>query len=166
MNKWSWLLLSLILLAPTTVGSATVDDLREFKRGSWTEILKAHAGKPTIVHFWGVTCGPCKTEMAAWGTFLRERPNLDLVLIDADLVPNESRAVATMLDDAGLGGVENWTFGDSFVERLRYEVDPRWRGEIPRTILIGRDGATSVIEGVADLADIRHWLDGQVGPSK
>ena len=73
--------------------------------------------------------------------------------IDADLVPNEPRAVATMLDDAGLGGVENWTFGDSFVERLRYEVDPRWRGEIPRTILIGRDGATSVIEGVTDLAD-------------
>jgi hypothetical protein len=86
---------------------------------------------------------------------------MSLVLIDADLVPNEPGAVAAMLDQAGLGGVENWAFGDSFVEPLRYEVDPQWRGEIPRTILIGRDGATTVMEGVVDLAAIRSWLDAQ-----
>jgi hypothetical protein len=38
---------------------------------------------------------------------------------------------------------------------------PQWRGEIPRTILIGRDGATTVMEGVVDLAAIRSWLDAQ-----
>jgi hypothetical protein len=99
--------------------------------------------------------------MPEWGVLLRERPDMSLVLIDADLVPNEPGAIATMLDQAGLGGAENWAFGDSFVEPLRYEVDPQWRGEIPRTILIGRDGATTVMEGVVDLAAIRNWLDAQ-----
>jgi thiol-disulfide isomerase/thioredoxin len=155
------LALMFVALASTTVGSATIDNLREFQRGSWNEILRTHAGKPTIVHIWGVTCGPCRTEMPRWGAFLRERHDVGLVLIDADLVPNESGAVAAMLDQAGLGGTESWTFGDGFVEPLRYEIDPQWRGEIPRTVLIGRDGATTIMEGVADFDEIRRWLDAQ-----
>ena len=66
-----------------------------------------------------------------------------------------------MLAETGLAPAENWTFSDGFVERLRYEIDPHWRGEIPRTMLIARDGATTIIEGVADLDSVRAWLDGQ-----
>ena len=161
MSKLAKLILSLLVLAATSADSATIDNLREFRRGSWSEIRQTHHGKPVVVHIWGVTCGPCRTEMPEWGALLRERPDMSLVLIDADLVPNEPGAVAAMLDQAGLGGVENWAFGDSFVEPLRYEVDPQWRGEIPRTILIGRDGATTVMEGVVELAAIRSWLDAQ-----
>jgi hypothetical protein len=40
---------------------------------------------------------------------------------------------------------------------------PQWRGEIPRTILIARDGTTTLIEGVADLASVKTWLDAQRG---
>jgi thiol-disulfide isomerase/thioredoxin len=167
MRKSAWLALGVVILASTSVGSATIDHLHEFQRGSWHEIRRAHAGKPTIVHIWGVTCGPCRTEMPEWGAFLRERPDIGLVLIDADLVPNESGAVAAMLDQAGLGGAESWTFGDGFVEPLRYEIDPQWRGEIPRTVLIAADGATTVLEGVADFDAIRRWLEAQkAGTSK
>jgi len=161
MRTSAWFALGLVILASTSVGSATIDNLREFQRGSWNEIRRSHAGKPTIVHIWGVTCGPCRTEMPLWGAFLRERHDVGLVLIDADLVPNESGAVAAMLDQAGLSTAENWTFGDGFVEPLRYEIDPQWRGEIPRTVLIAADGATTVLEGVADFAEIRRWLDAQ-----
>jgi len=63
-------------------------------------------------------------------------------------------------------GVESWTFVDGFIERLRYEVDPQWRGEIPRTVLIARDGTTRVIEGIVDATEIKRWLDGQTGRPK
>jgi hypothetical protein len=66
-----------------------------------------------------------------------------------------------MLAETGLAAAENWTFGDGFVERLRYEIDPQWRGEIPRTILIARDGTTTTIDGVANLESVRAWLDAQ-----
>jgi thiol-disulfide isomerase/thioredoxin len=164
MKLLAWVTLAFAVLASTSVGSATIDNLREFGRGSWNEILRSHAGKPTIVHIWGVTCGPCRSEMPQWGAFMRERPGVSLVLIDADLVPNEPGAVAAMLDEAGLAAAENWTFADAFVEPLRYEIDPRWRGEIPRTVLIGRDGAATVMEGVADFGEIRRWLNAQPEP--
>ena len=99
--------------------------------------------------------------MPAWGKLLHERSDLELVVINADLVPNEAGAVTAVLAQTGLATAENWTFGDGFVERLRYEIDPQWQGEIPRTMLIARDGAVTTIEGVADLKEVGGWLEGQ-----
>ena len=161
MRKWPLLALLAFSLASGSIGSAAVDGLRAFVRGSWQDIRTAHAGKPTVVHFWGLTCGPCRLEMPAWGKFLHERADLELVVINADLVPNEAGAVTAMLAQTGLATAENWTFGDGFVERLRYEIDPQWQGEIPRTMLIARDGAVTTIEGVADLKEVGAWLKGQ-----
>jgi thiol-disulfide isomerase/thioredoxin len=162
MRKWLLLALLTFCLVPSLSGLAATDELRPFVRGSWQEIRKAHAGQPTVVHLWGVTCGPCRIEMPKWGKLLLERPDLGLVVINADLVPNERSAVSAMLVQTGLAATENWTFADDFVERLRYEIDPQWRGEIPRTMLIARDGGTTVIEGVADLEEVTAWLDGQM----
>jgi thiol-disulfide isomerase/thioredoxin len=156
-----------LALAPTIKSSAAVDEgLRAFGRGSWQEIRKAHAGRPLVVHFWGVTCGPCRTEMPIWGKFLHERADLHLVMIDADLTPDVPGAVKSMLEQSGLATAENWVFDDDFVERLRYEIDPQWQGEIPRTLLIAPDGTTTAIEGVADLAKINAWLDTQTSVRK
>jgi thiol-disulfide isomerase/thioredoxin len=157
------LLLALLLLAGAAPTRSTdaANELRAFVRGSWSEIRKAHAGEPLVVHFWGVTCGPCRVEMPNWGKLLHERRDMRLVLINADLVPNEPKAALAMLNKAGLAGAENWTFSEDFVERLRYEIRPKWRGEIPLTLLLARDGSITEIEGVADLAEIRTWLDGQ-----
>jgi thiol-disulfide isomerase/thioredoxin len=153
-------LVSVTLLA-TIVGAATEAELHPFKRGSWQDIRRAHAGQPIVVHFWGLTCGPCRVEMPKWGRLLQERPDLRLVVIDADLIPNAAGLVSEMLVKTGLAGAENWIFADDFVERLRFEIDPRWRGEIPMTLLIARDGKTTTIEGVADPAQVRAWLDAQ-----
>lgn len=158
MKRWFLLMAWLCLvLAPTVTSSAPLDDLHDFVRGSWRELRQAHAGQPLIVHFWGVTCGPCRAEMPQWGQFLKQHPGLPLVMIDADLVPNDADAVKTMLAQSGLSSAENWMFDDDFVERLRYEIDPRWQGDIPRTLLIARDGTTTTIEGVADLAKVSAW---------
>jgi len=150
-----------VALLASTGGFAKDGDLRPFKRGSWQEIRQAHAGRPTVVHFWGLTCGPCRVEMPKWGKLLWERSDLNLVAIDADLIPNQMEDASEMLVRTGLAGAENWIFDDPFTERLRFEIDPRWQGEIPRTMLIARDGKTTVIEGVADPAQVRAWLDGQ-----
>lgn len=162
MRQWPWLVVLIGTAVLQSLALAGATDIHSFERGSWQQIRKAHAGQPLVVHFWGVTCGPCRGEMPEWGRFLTERAGLHLVMIDADLVPNAPAAVQAMLDENGLSSrVENWMFNDDFVERLRYEIDPQWQGEIPRTLLIGADGTTTTLEGVADFADIGAWLDAQ-----
>ena len=136
-------------------------DLKPFGRGSWLDILRSHAGRPTIVHFWGVTCGPCKIELPMLGEFMKHHPAVDVVTISADLVPDLPDATRSMLEKSGLSPAENWIFGDGFVERLRFEIDPGWQGDIPRTMLISQDGRITTIEGSAEMGDIEKWSDQQ-----
>jgi hypothetical protein len=68
-----------------------------------------------------------------------------------------------MLDQAGLSAAENFIFNDGYAERLRFEIDPSWQGDIPRTMLIARDGSISTIEGSAEAAELDKWSAEQLG---
>ena len=150
----------------TATASEAPQHLKPFTRGSWQEVLRSHAGRPTLVHFWGVTCGPCKVELPLLGQFMTDHPDLDVVTISADLVPNMDEATQSMLQKAGLASADNWIFNDGFVERLRFEIDPAWQGDIPRTILVSRDGTSTTIEGSAEMPDLEQWTRKQNGAAK
>ena len=160
----SRLLAAIFLLASLAAAPAaeTPSELKPFVRGSWQQMLRSHAGRPTLVHFWGVTCGPCKVELPLLGQFAKDHPGIDVVTISADLVPNLPAATQSMLDKAGLSSTENFIFNDGFVERLRFEIDPAWQGDIPRTMLISRDGTITTIEGSAEMADLEKWSGQQL----
>jgi thiol-disulfide isomerase/thioredoxin len=162
------LLAAIFLVASLAAAPAaeTSSELKPFVRGSWQDVLRSHAGRPTLVHFWGVTCGPCKIELPLLGKFMKDHSELAVVMISADLVPNLPGAARAMLEKAGLGSAENWIFDDGFVERLRFEIDPTWQGEIPRTLLIARDGTVTTIEGSAEIPDLEKWLAQQKVASK
>jgi len=117
---------SLNVLIASAAAFGASPALKPFERGTWQGVLRGHAGRPVLVHFWGVTCGPCKVELP-------------------------------LLDKAGLSSTENFIFNDGFVERLRFEIDPAWQGDIPRTMLISRDGTITTIEGSAEIADLEKW---------
>jgi hypothetical protein len=162
MRRW---LLAALVLALASLGSANAASPLPFGRGSWAKLRVEHAGQPTVVHLWGLTCAPCLVELPKWGQLRAERPDLRLVLVAADPVPQDPQRIAETLSAAGLAGTESWSFRDRFSERLRYEIDPAWAGELPRTVLIDRDGKRTVLAGVADLDRVRGWLDGVAKPT-
>ena len=152
----------LAFLAMLVASPALAGDPQPFLRGSWQEVRQEHAGRPFIVHFWGLTCGPCLAELPQWGRFMRERPELAMVMIDADPVVGDPGAIAATLAKAGLASAETWMFADPFTERLAYEVDPHWAGELPYTLLIRGDGSVKALPGTADFPALRDWVDRQV----
>ncbi len=68
-----------------------------------------------------------------------------LVLLAADPVPQPPARVEEMLTRTGLGKTESWSFADRFNERLRFEIDPAWSGELPRTLMIDREGKVTTL---------------------
>ena len=154
----------LMLSAPALTASAPAADMLPFVRGSWAKLRAAHQGQPIAVHFWGLTCGPCLAELPHWAQLLHERPDLNLVLIAADPVPEEPGDLSKFLGKMGLSGPESWAFADDFIDRLQYEIDPHWHGELPRTMLIAADGKIITITGVSEPGEIRTWLDAQKVP--
>lgn len=154
-----------LLLALASFSVAHAAGPLPFERGSWARLLSLHAERPTVVHFWGLTCAPCLVELPRWGRLAAERPDLRLVLVAADPLPQDAGRIAATLAGAGLADRESWSFADRFYERLRYEIDPGWAGELPRTVLIDRHGTATVLPGVADLGRVRAWLDRQREPA-
>ena len=158
MKRWAMLA---VLLAGLIPAGATHAEPLPFERGSWAKLRAAHAGQPTVIHFWGLTCAPCLVEMPQWAALKKARPGMRLVLVAADPVPQDPARLDATLARFGLDATESWSFTDRFYERLRYEIDPAWAGELPRTVMIDREGKATVLPGVADLVQVRQWLDAQ-----
>ncbi len=148
---------TLVLLVLLLSFPALAEGPRSFVRGSWQELRQEHVGRPMIVHFWGVTCGPCLAELPRWGEFIREKPGVDIVMVAADPVVVEASAVAGLLAKAGCAAAESWTFADPFTDRLNYEVDPSWAGELPYTLLVGAEGSVTLMLGAVTFSELHAW---------
>jgi thiol-disulfide isomerase/thioredoxin len=154
-------LLLAFLMLMTGIAAASTDDLKPFVKATWPQILKSHAGHPTIVHFWGMTCGPCKIEMPRWGVFLATHSDVDMVTIDTDVAVGAPGAAEAFLASAHVPTTDAWRFADSLVEKLYFAVDPNWQGEIPLTLLIGRDGVVTRKLGATQTNEVEQWLAAQ-----
>lgn len=148
------LALTLWLLASPALAEAP----KPFVQGSWQSIQDAHAGQPLAVHLWSLTCAPCLVELPLWARLAKDHPHLRIVLISTDPAEDAPRMAAT-LARAGLSGLESWHFADPFADRLRFELDPKWRGELPRTLLVAPGGQVTAVRG-SDMAAVQAWAAG------
>lgn len=137
--------------------------LKPFVMGSYRDIVSSYTGKPLIVSFWSITCPPCIAEMALWRDLHIGHAGVGLELVSTDSFEDEPRIRRT-LKRQGLSGLGSWVFDDSFVERLRADVDAMWMGELPRTYLIGRDGRVEAHSGVVAQPILQAWIDEQEKP--
>lgn len=130
---------------------------KPFAQGSMKEVATAHSGKPFILAFWSLSCVHCKANLEQFGRLLQQHSQLPLVLVSTD-TPEESAAIMTTLEKYGLEKLQTWVFADSFVERLHFEIDRRWRGELPRTYLYDATHQARAITGKLDEADTERWV--------
>ncbi|QFY41895.1 hypothetical protein F6R98_03985 [Candidatus Methylospira mobilis] len=127
-----------------------------YDENSWNRIEKSYAGKHHIVHFWGVTCGPCVDELKTWAKFTRQHPEIPLILVQVDeATPQQAEK---LLQNSGMGRVENWSLAAYLSDAMRYEIDSTWVGELPYTRLTGADGKTRTLRGAADFTEVELWL--------
>ena len=114
------------------------------------------SSQPVVVHFWGVTCGPCLTEMPQWGRFVNENRGYKEVFVQVDDV--STAIMSQLLSKAHLSQAVNYKLTTPFDEFMRYEVDAKWEGETPFTILVNASGQTSQMSGLVNFAKLKKWL--------
>ena len=90
----------------------------------------------------------------------RKYPKLDLVLVSTD-TPEEEKLVAATLAKFSLNKAEAWVFADSYTERLRFEIDRQWQGELPRTLFFNAKGEVNAISGKLEQKAVEHWIKEQ-----
>jgi thiol-disulfide isomerase/thioredoxin len=138
--------------------SAPAMEFKPYGRGSFAEIRKAHAGRPLLAHFWSVTCAPCLAELPEWAKLAQRSKAFDLVFVNTDHDSDRARA-EMRLAKAGLTEATHYGFADDFVERLYFEADASWRGELPFTALVSASGEATTVIGAMDDPLIAAWLE-------
>jgi hypothetical protein len=146
-------LLACLLLLSITAQAETAD-FKPFVQGSAKALIEARAGKPFILALWSVECA----ELAQLAALSQRYPKLDVVLVATDNLDARKEAEA-ILAQYSLSRAERWIFADDFVERLRFEIDPRWHGELPRTYLHGPGKAVAAITGTLEPQRVAQWLE-------
>lgn len=148
-------LLAMLLLIAT--GAAQAQSLQAFVRGSQQAIVTAQQGKPFVLALWSLDCVFCRDDLALLGKLMAKYPKLAVVTLATD-PPEQRDELQKVLDRYRLGGAANWQFADTFVERLRYEIDPQWFGELPRTYFYEADGTRTAVSGQLDAQEVERWI--------
>lgn len=149
-----------VALSFAPASAAAVQEIKPFVRGSYQQIVSARQGKPFIVNFWSLSCGYCKVELAIFKKLAKKYPKLDLVLVSTDM-PEEEKQVAAALAKIALSKAEAWLFADSFADRLRFEVDKKWQGELPRTYFFNANGEANAVSGKFEQKEVEQWIKEQ-----
>jgi hypothetical protein len=122
--------------------------VRPLEAGSFRQIVAAHEGKPFVVVVWALDCDYCGPSFQALAQAQRRR-KLPVVAIATDSAGDAEavRYIDKKLATAGLDA-ERWAFGSAPAEQLRYAIDPKWRGEMPRSYWFDGRGGVKAHSGV------------------
>ena len=132
--------------------------LRSFVPGSAATLAEQWRNDRFLLVLWSVDCAPCLKEFEQFQALRRQGRDLPLVLVATDGLAERER-VSEVLARFGLQDVENWVFADENAARLRFEIDPAWYGEMPRSYFYGANGQRKAVSGGLSAPQITAWLD-------
>lgn len=145
------------LMIASFSSTVAADSLIPFVSGSMAEIKSSQKEKPLIVNFWSIDCPPCYKELSMWRELGKQYPDMNLVLVSTDTL-DVADDVAQVLKAQGVERFPSWQFSETHVQRLRYEIDKLWYGELPRTYFYSPSGESLAISGVVEHDKVEKWL--------
>ena len=155
--KWMFAL----LLCLSAACASAEQEVKSFVRGSQRAIVAAHPGKPFILALWSLDCTHCRDDLALLGKLQAKYRMLDLVFVATDTRSRQAE-IQTVLKQYALQHAESWVFADSYAERLRFEIDAQWYGELPRTYFFDASGNATAVSGKIELKSTELWVKGHV----
>ena len=159
--RFSPRLFSRILLSSVFFCSASMavaDNFKAFTAESFEEIKASFEGQEFLLGLWSVDCPPCMVEMEFMAELIKLNPDIPYILVSTDPIEQRDYS-AEFLEDVGLADKESWMFADSFVERLRFSIDPNWYGELPRSYFFDSNHAMKSHSGIVSEALLIEWFN-------
>jgi len=126
------------------------------------EVAKLYATaheRPLAVEIWSLDCGYCRENAAHLVAWQRRHPDVHLAMVAMDAYDDNGAAIAQALAQMNLPPqVTQYANAEPMPERLLAALDAGWRGEMPRTVWIGRDGAREARSGLLTTDVLDGWL--------
>ncbi len=75
-----------------------------------------------------------------------------MIMLAADDI-SETDQIQPILEKNQLSGIENWVYADENTQKLQFEIDPKWYGELPRTYFFDATHQRVAFSGVLSESD-------------
>jgi thiol-disulfide isomerase/thioredoxin len=150
---------TLLLLSFTLFSTARAEpaSLKPFTSGSYQQIVSNHAGKPFLLSIWSITCPSCIKDMEVLYAVHKAYPELPIVMLSTDDV-SETTSALQILEKNQLTDVEHWIYSDENTQKLQFEIDPKWYGELPRSYFFDKAGQRDGVSGVLSEQDYQQRI--------
>lgn len=129
-----------------------------FLSGSYQQILASNANKPFMLVVWSVNCPSCLKDMALLSSIHKSRPELKMIMLAAD-EPSATEQIQPILEKHQLSEIENWVYAEENTQKLQFEIDPKWYGELPRTYFFDKTHQRTGVSGVLSKEDYDTMFD-------
>jgi hypothetical protein len=90
--------------------------------------------------------------MKLLSTIHQSRPELKMIMLAADELSVIEQA-QQILEKNQLAGIESWIYAEENTQKLQFEIDPKWYGELPRTYFFDKAHQRTGVSGVLSKDD-------------
>jgi len=139
-------------------------EIELFQADAYQHILNKHKDQPFMLVIWSVTCSACLSEMALIQKIHQQNPELNIVMLSVD-GPEYFADMLEIIAQEKLADVEQWGFSEDNSPALRYSIDSRWYGELPRTYFFDKAHQRKGFSGVLTAEQYKFQL-GKIIPIK
>ncbi|MBU9438325.1 TlpA family protein disulfide reductase [Burkholderia multivorans] len=147
---------TLVLASVPAWAAGTLQPLRA------ADIATLYAGaheRPLAVEIWSLDCGYCRENAAHLVAWQRRHPDVRVAMIAMDAYDDNRAALEQALAQMNLPPqIAQYANAEPMPERLRAALDAGWRGEMPRTVWIARDGTREARSGLLTDGVLDGWL--------
>lgn len=148
---------ALLLLLSAGVSRAETNTVKAFNPGSYQQILSEKANQGFMLVIWSLECSTCIKDMEVLSSLHKARPELKIVMLSTDEI-SASSDVQKLLEKYQLADLESWVFAADNTQKLRYEIDPSWYSELPRTYFFSATHQREGVSGALKLDDYNARL--------
>jgi thiol-disulfide isomerase/thioredoxin len=120
-------------------------------------IEKRYIDQPLIISFWSIDCPYCIDDLKKLGKALSKNTNVQLITVCVDGKESAKKA-ERILSQANLPKHEKYQYAEVDEDRLRYNIDPAWYGELPRTYFYDAAHQVTPLSGKISNSFLDKWF--------
>ena len=120
-------------------------------------IEKRYIDQPLIISFWSIDCPYCIDDLKKLGKALSKNTNVKLITVCVDGKESAKKA-ERILSQANLPKHEQYQYAEVDEDRLRYNIDPSWYGELPRTYFYNAAHQVTPLSGKISNSFLDKWF--------
>lgn len=132
-------------------------DFMPFDMNTRKVIEKRYIDQPLIISFWSIDCPYCIDDLKKLGKALSKNTNVKLITVCVDGKESAKKA-ERILSQANLPKHEKYQYAEVDEDRLRYNIDPAWYGELPRTYFYDATHQVTSLSGKISNSFLDKWF--------